>query len=450
MKFAIRKEIITPDTPVLQAGFAARTHKSTGVHDDSYVTVCVIKENRTAVIIGLDLAFGDKSFCEGIRSAIKKEFSIEGGDVLINYSHTHSVVGITGDIPQLRSPRAYSFTSDKFSWDADTGDIDFTEDMKYYNRIKSAIINNIRECLDNLTEGTASIKKGSSMFGVSRRYPHGDTVLWKPYFNEDAMDKDLFVICLFDTHNNMHGIIYTYACHPTALGPDNYLISADYPGVVRKYLEKSNPGATALFLQGCGADIKPAVTARDGSFISVNFDELEIAGKSLADTIQAMIDGEDSWREIDFNISSDQDEVKLFTQIWDRDKWEHIINDPAEAPYRIESAKMVLKDYDEISEKNFLPYTISLLRLDEKTAIISLESEVVSYYGKSIKKILEGQDILTLGYSNSMRCYIPTRKILEQGGYEAVSFVPARLSGPFEQEIEDIIIGRSCMMAAGR
>lgn len=448
MKFAIRKKVITPDIPVLQGGFAARTHKSEGVHDDAYATVCVLQENRTAVIIALDLLFGDRSFAQGIRSAIESEFSIKDADVLINFSHTHSVVGVTGDIEDLRSPRTYSISSDKFSWDANPSDIDFTEDMNFYNKVKNAIMSSIRECMADLTQGSAYIAKGSSLFGVSRRYPHNGTVLWKPYFNEDAIDKDLFVICLTDKNEDLKGIIYSYACHPTSLGSDNYYISADYPGVVRKYLESSNPGACALFLQGCGADIKPKATARDGSFISCNFDELEVEGKSLADTIQNIIDNKSMFRKIDFNLFSAQNEVKLFTKVWSRDKWESIVNDPSEASYRVQSAKMVLKDFDKISSMNYMPYIISLLRLDDKTAIISLECEVVSYIGKCIKEILKGSDIISLGYSNSSRCYIPTRKILKEGGYESASFVPARLSGPFEDEIEDIIIGRSCMLAS--
>lgn len=96
---------------------------------------------------------------------------------------------------------------------------------------------------------------------------------------------------------------------------------------------------------------------------------------------------------------------------------------------------------------NFIPYYISLLRLDEKTCIIALECEVVSDIGKKIKKILCDEDAIVLGYSNSSRCYIPTRDVLLNGGYESASFISAELSGQFIHEVEDIIIGRATAMA---
>ena len=53
-----------------------------------------------------------------------------------------------------------------------------------------------------------------------------------------------------------------------------------------------------------------------------------------------------------------------------------------------------------------------------------------------------------LGYSNSSRCYIPTRDVLLNGGYESASFITAGLPGQFIHEVEDIIIGRATVMAS--
>ena len=74
-----------------------------------------------------------------------------------------------------------------------------------------------------------------------------------------------------------------------------------------------------------------------------------------------------------------------------------------------------------------------------------MENEVVTDIGKEIKSLFE-EDVITLGYSNSRVCYIPTKKIIQDGGYEGESFKAARLSGPFVPEIEDIIVGRAALM----
>lgn len=100
--------------------------------------------------------------------------------------------------------------------------------------------------------------------------------------------------------------------------------------------------------------------------------------------------------------------------------------------------------------KKYLPYHISLFRFNDRTGIIALECEVVSDIGKNIKKILGNEDVIVLGYSNSSVCYIPTGKILEEGGYESASFITARLAGPFVPEVEDIIIGKAVLMAKSK
>jgi neutral ceramidase len=84
--------------------------------------------------------------------------------------------------------------------------------------------------------------------------------------------------------------------------------------------------------------------------------------------------------------------------------------------------------------------------MDDNTSVIALECEVVSDIGKNIKKIFSNEDVIVLGYSNSSVCYIPTRRILLEGGYESTSFITARLAGPFVQETEDTIIGISVKM----
>jgi hypothetical protein len=48
----------------------------------------------------------------------------------------------------------------------------FTEDIKYFNMVRTKIINMIDKGLQNLIEGEAYICKGKSNFGISRRYPH--------------------------------------------------------------------------------------------------------------------------------------------------------------------------------------------------------------------------------------------------------------------------------------
>lgn len=423
MKFSFLKEKITPEGSVMQCGFAARTHKSVGVHDDTYASLALMQANDTIAIIALDVCYGDKNFANDVKDAVYEKYGLTPEKIIINYSHTHSAVALKGEKKD---------------------DLNDPEELNYSKIVTEKIVNMIGEGLNNLNEGEIYIHKGKSKFGVSRRFPSEDGILWKPYFDENSIDADLFLLKFVDNKGNLRGLIYNYACHPTTLGSDNYLISADFPGVVRKALEDRNKGMTAVFLQGCGADIKPVATADNGRFKSCNFDELEKAGLSLAEEIEQCLEN-GNWREIDANFKANAIEVNLYSEIWDDERWNAMLNDPNEALYRKRSVERILKGKKENKIKNYLPFYISVLRLDEKTCIAALECEVVSDYGKAIKGLFN-EDVITLAYSNSRSCYIPTRKVLIEGGYERDSFLDAGIAGVFVPEIEEIVIGRSALM----
>ena len=414
MKFKILKEAITPDTPVMQVGFSSRTHESTGIHDEPYASVVIMQADETVIIIALDLCYGDKSFANMIKDAVNKKFGLVQDKIIISYSHTHSVIAVTG------------------------------EDVRYCNIVKAKIMDMLDEGFKNLIEGDIYILKGESKFGVSRRFLSEGKALWKPNFDENCIDKDLFLLKFVDRNAKIRGLIYNYACHPTTLGPDNYHISADFPGAVGRLLEEKNPGMIPVFLQGCGADIKPYITADNGRFKSCNFDELEQAGNYLANEIQEYIAGAE-WRKINVTLETDCFEVKLYNEIWGAGKWDEILNDPDEPLYMKQSAEKAIIKIKENTMENFLPFYISYLRLDEQTCFVCLECEIMSEMGKEIKKLFN-EDIIVLGYTNSRSCYIPTRKVILEGGYESRSFIPALLSGPFVPEVEDIIVGRAVLM----
>ena len=451
MKFSILKDDITPHIPIYLCGFAARINKrSEGIHDAPYASVVILQENKTVVIITLDLIGGDRSFANGIKKAVNERFGLAEDEIILNFSHTHSAVAITGDDTDTRD--RYSFNTFMQSRDSE---IDYTEDLEYYNNVKNKILNMIEIGLKNLIEGNAYVIKGKSMFGVSRRYPKPGGALWKPYYNVNSMDPDLYLVKLVDSNGQVRGLLYNYACHATAMNSSNYLISADYPGVVRKVLEEENPGMLAVFLQGCGADIKPIVSTENSEFKHCTFEELEKAGASFATEIQNLLrkpEGENAdshWRKVNVDIQTKGAYIKLYSEIWSIETWLAVAENPDEPDYFKTAAKRMASKIKEGNFQNYMPYYISCLRLDDRTCIVALENEVVSDIGKDIKKLFSDQNIIVLGYSNSVGGYIPTKKIISEGGYESQSFVSAGLPGQFVDEVEDIIVGKVSMMIGG-
>lgn len=441
MKYAITRRRITPDEPVMQCGFAARTHKSEGVHDDTWATLLLLQDDKreTAALISLDVLYGNRSFADGAKAALREHYGLT--QVIINYSHTHGSVRLGGE-PLNTEPQGQAGDTDGFPWTS--GSMADSREMMvaYYRRVLQALLDMTDEGLHSLAAGRIALCRGQSRFGISRRYPLPDgSVAWRPYDSAKAMDPDLFLLKCEDMEGHLTALVYQYACHPTTLGSDNYLITADYPGVVRRILEENHPGLTTLFLQGCGADIKPRVTADGDRFKSCTYDEMETAAAGLAAEIEGYL-AEDTWRGLDLDLAFSQDDIRLFAEAWRPQQWQALLENPDEPDY----IKTAVRQHAASPEGRspYFPFTVLVLRLDRQTCLVALENEMVNEIGKKIKHLF-AQDLLVLGYSNSVTCYIPTRQILQQGGYEGDSFKRTNLTGPFTPETEDILIGRAAV-----
>ena len=81
------------------------------------------------------------------------------------------------------------------------------------------------------------------------------------------------------------GVVVKYACHPvTVVGLG---VGSDYPGYMRKIVEQRHPSATAVFLQGCGADVRIRVVNEDMTgWVDGNLEAAERFGRELADGVE--------------------------------------------------------------------------------------------------------------------------------------------------------------------
>lgn len=439
MKFFTAKENITPVEPVFMHGFGARTHKTEGTLDPIYAKIALIQAERSLLFVTIDALGSDRSFVVGVKDALKETFGLEHADVLINFSHTHHSVYLTGRDPALRKG-GYSMGQER--WPSSEEELDYTEDERYYDRVKDAIVQMVGTGYENLAEGELLLGRADSDFGVSRRRPDGKGgVEWKPYY-EGEIDKDLFVLKLVDAEQNVKGILYNYGCHTTAMGSDNYSFSGDFAGRTSQWLEEAFPGATALFLQGCGGEIKPRKGAVGDKFKSCTYEETVEAGIDLAKEVADLLE-----RGVFTPVRGGQYRTVLldpliYTEQTPIEHYETIMNDPDMNEFYQKSAERTIRAIQNGTIKDRLPLYISIWELDDETRIISMEGEVSTEYALTIKKLFGGGKTLVLGYTNGVFCYIPTAKMIREGGYEATCNFFFGLRGPFVPEIEDIIIGQ--------
>lgn len=439
MRFALTKTDITPAGPVFLAGFGARDYKSEAVHDPIYVKTVLLEANKTLLILAFDLIGGDRSFVKSLKEALFARFGLAADDILINFSHTHCSLYVTGDDPDLSLRRGYySIAQDR--WPERRHELDYAPDIEYYRHVERLVLQSVEWCRSQLIEGTIEWAKGSSDTGISRRLPRDGSVWFAP--NPDApIDKDLHVIRLLDSRGSCRGLLFSYGCHPTTLMSD--MMSAEFVGVACSTLEQRYPDCVAVFLQGCGGDVVAARRAAGGS--ATDFGKTIDIGRSFAgDVVHIMTHGE--FRQVNCRFRTALADVRLYTQISPLSAYTGIMLDPQRTPYERQNAARVIEAVDEGTAHTFLPMYIAVWDLDERTKIVALEGEIPSGYGLMVKELFPQRDVVVLGYSNGVFTYVPTRNILEEGGYEAEAYMYHGFRGPFVPEMEDIIVGRVARM----
>jgi neutral ceramidase len=220
--------------------------------------------------------------------------------------------------------------------------------------------------------------------------------------------------------------VFGYACHATTLS--FYQWSGDYPGFAQIALEQSHPGALAMFHAGCGADQNPLprrtveFCQQYGEMLAAGVDDvLQQPMRPIAPRVQTAIELVD----LDFERSLTRDELEAALK---------------KGSYYGRRAKRLLEKLD--SGEPFItsyPYPVQVWKLGDDQLWIVLGGEVVVDYSLRFKSTY-GPKTWVSGYSNDVMCYVPSRRVWEEGGYESGAFFVYGLpTDRWAPEIEDRI-----------
>ncbi|HEY0619057.1 MAG TPA: neutral/alkaline non-lysosomal ceramidase N-terminal domain-containing protein [Kribbella sp.] len=240
---------VTPAVGAAMSGFVARSSPSTGVHDP--ITVRAVCVEDTALVT-VDVVGLHEDFC----AAVARGTSLPPQNVRVHATHTH---GGPASVP---------------------GRLGNEADPVWLESLEAACINAVEEALRN--RRPAQLLSGYGIeVGVAqnRRRPDG------------PVDRSVPVAQLVDSDGRPIAVLASYACHPVVLGADNTLLTADYPGVVRRAVEERFPGAVAMFLTGCAGDANTGHAASASVSLRANdsrtFAAAEAAGAAIAAAVAA-------------------------------------------------------------------------------------------------------------------------------------------------------------------
>ena len=414
MKAGFARVNITPKSPIYLSGYAARTKPSEGVLQPIWAKALAIQDTKGAktVIVTTDLIGLPRPVTEMVSARVLKDLNIERGRLMFNASHTHSGPMVAGNLQAL--------------FDLTPAD---EKAIKDYTRVLTEdLYQAISAAVSDLSPAVLAIGHGTADFAINRRVSRTSAVSLgvNP---KGPVDHDVPVIRVNTPDGKLRGVLFGYACHNTTLGGDLYQVNGDYAGFAQSELETSHPGATAMFMILCGADQNPNPRGKVEHAMQY--------GKLLSDEVSRVLDGK--MDPISGPVQAAYTVTQLNFKAHDRTTFENDLKDKLRA--KVRRAELMLKLYDERRPIRSTPYPIQALRFGKTLTLVALGGEVVVDYDLRIKKEFPGEHIIVAGYSNDVMCYIPSLRILKEGGYEALdSMIYYAQPGPFDEHIEETVM----------
>jgi hypothetical protein len=411
---------ITPELPIRLAGYAGRKRAADKL-DQPLVVQAVALKNRSGerfVFVALDNCEVSPAFIRPVVQQLADQFQLGRGAVAVVSSHTHSAPVLEQTLSDMAQPSP-----------AESEQI-----AKYSRLLRTRLAEVVGAALTDCQPATLERGLGRAGFAMNRRVYQGDKVVFGD--NPDGpVDWDVPVLRIKGTNGAVRAVLFGYACHGTSIrtGDDWYVVSGDYMAYARQLIEQHQPGAVAVFLTGMGADSDPAPRGR---LLDAKRHGLELAGAVIGVVDRPMhpVRGE-------FKLAYDEVALPLAAPPG-RPQLEQ------DAPSEDVSVKGRAEAYlKRLDAGQSLPASVSLpiavLRIGDDLTFTLMAGEVVVDYSRRLKRLLADDHPWTIGYAYEVPCYIPSARLIKEGGYETESsLIYYGFYGPFRGEIETLLVNR--------
>lgn len=229
---------ITPPPGIAHANWGAQSHeRAAGVDMTLWATALALSDGETTVVVvDLDVLYLWPEDARRVREAVADVTDLPTSNVRVSYTHTHSGPSLNRD-----------------TWaNAGVKMID-----PYIAALEDDVSGVAWKAVRDLEPARLAAGSGTCDIAVNRRFPRpedGEIIVGR---NPDGpVDHGVGVLRIDTFDGDPLATVVNYACHPITVGPDNDLITPDFPGQTKRTVESAT-GSTCLFLQGATGDVGP-------------------------------------------------------------------------------------------------------------------------------------------------------------------------------------------------
>ena len=424
--------VITPDKPMWMSGYAARTKPSEGKVHDLYAKLLILEDSRgqKVVIITTDLIGITPALRDPIAARLESDFKIPSAALLMNASHTHCG-------PELREDKAT-----RRGLGGDRG----AEARQYTQMLVEKLLKAIKTTLPRLEPVELKYASARAGFAMNRRLPTPKGVINSPY-PEGPVDQRVPVLIVERPDRSLVAALFGYACHNTTLS--FYQFCGDYAGYAQEYLEDAHPGMVALFMMGCGGDQNP--------YPRRSLDLAKQHGRALSNAVEVALSVKQP-REIHGPLGIAMEEVELeFAAPPSRE--ELLKRKETGNKYEQSHAIRLLDQLDERGGiQTSYAFPLQVIQFGNDLTLAAICGETVVDYSLRLQQELKSGNgnsheqepvVWVAGYSNNVFGYLPSLRVLKEGGYEGNrAMIYTSYPGPFAESVEQRVVSKIKDLAA--
>jgi len=408
---------ITPEMPIRLSGYQSRPAEATRVEGPMTARALAIGSDADGpvVIVTAEVIAVSEVISEAVAAGVRAKYpALTRERIAVCATHQHTGPAIAGTIPFM------------FSRDLPADETARIE--RYTAMLQQKLISVALAALADRRPARLAWEQGKAEFAVNRRLIVDGKHTGYKATPGGPVDHALPVLRAVDERGGVRAVLVNYACHCTTLkGGDNY-VHPDWAGEAAKRIEGANAGALALVAIGCGADSDPQ--PRGLPAVATN-------GKTVADEVARVMAGE--MRSVGRVTSAAFRRIELpLGRSVPREELDARLKGKPNVAYAAAQFLRTLDDGNPLPSA--VPYPVQAWAFGGDFAMVFLGGEVVADYALRLKRELGVSRLWVNAYSNHVPCYIPSRQVLKEGGYEADNAMdyygwPTRLADETEDRI---------------
>jgi hypothetical protein len=396
---------ITPAPGIWMAGFAARREPARGTALPLWAkALALVDGERRLVLVTLDLLGVTARMRSRIAARLEAAHGLSPESLMLAASHTHC-----GPVVDDQLSVAYDLDADARR-----------RIGAYTTELEQTVARIAGEALRRVVPARLARGDGAARFGANRRagfLPPGPT------------DPAVPVLDIAGADGRPLAVLFGYACHNTTLQAAMAEFHGDYAGVAQREIERAVPGAQAMYLAGCGADVNPAPRGTTAL--------VEQHGARLAAVVLA---AREAGVPVDGSLRAGLSWIELpFAAVPDGEGWTARASDAD--VYVQRHARLML---DRLGRDGTLEsrhaQPVQVWRIGG-TTLVALGGEVVVDYALRLKRERASDGLWVAAYANDVSCYIPSLRVLDEGGYEGGgAMIYYGRPGPFDRTVEQRLV----------